>query len=153
LVAVACFKDEEEVPRDGRAIVRRKFEEFIPKWDLRVIDEVFDEDIVSHDPSEPEPLRGREAYRTAAEAFGVAFPKLRIRIDDQICEGDRVATRWTATGRNEGELVGLPATGVEVEFTGIDIHRVSDGRIVEEWSNWDTLGLMRQLGLIPEGVS
>lgn len=138
---------------DPKSIVRRKFDEFIPRWDLSLVDEIFGEDIVSHDPAEPAPLRGREAYRASAEVFGAAFPRLRIRIDDQIAEGDRVVTRWTASGRHDGELFGRPATGKQVEFTGIDIHRVRDGRIVEEWASWDALGLMRQLGLIPQAVS
>ena len=75
---------------------------------------------------------------------------LAARIDDQVSEGDKVVTRWTFTGRHEGELFGIPATGMDVEFAGIDIHRIREGRIVEEWTTWDALGLVRQLGAAPE---
>lgn len=134
----------------NKLIVRRKMDEVISSGDLSVLDEVFDEEVVSHDPSEPGPIRGRDAYRASVEELLAAFPRRRLTIDDQVSEGDKVVTRWTFTGRHEGHLFGIPATGVDVEFAGIDIHRVRRGRIVEEWTSWDALGLMRQLGAVPE---
>lgn len=135
---------------ESKQIFRRVVEEAIEGGDFGAFDELIDERIVSHDPSEPGPIRGREAYRAAIERYRSAFSGLRIRIDDQIAEGDKVVTRWTATGRHDGDLFGMPATGKDVEFTGIDIDRIENGRIVEEWVNWDTLGLLYQLGVIPE---
>ena len=138
----------------NKEIVRRKkFEEMIGNGNSAVVDELVDEDVVSYDPSEPEPVRGRDAYRAGVEMYLNAFSGLRTRIDDQVAEGDKVVTRWTITGRHEGDLSGIPPTGKDVEFTGIDIHRLKDGRIVEEWTHWDTLGLMRQLGVVPEVAS
>ena len=134
----------------NKLIVRRKMDELISSGNLTVLDEVFDEEVVSYDPSEPEPIRGRDAYRAGVEEVLAAFSSRHLRIDDQISEGDRVVTRWTFTGRQDGELLGIPATGVDVEFKGIDIHRIRNGRIVEEWSSWDALGLMRQLGAVAE---
>jgi steroid delta-isomerase-like uncharacterized protein len=134
----------------NKLIVGRKMDELISSGNLAVLDEVFDEEVVSYDASEPEPIRGRDAYRAGVEEVLAAFPSRHIRIEDQISEGDRVVTRWTFTGRHDGELLGIPATGVDVEFNGIDIHRIRNGRIVEEWSSWDTLGLMRQLGAVAE---
>ena len=135
---------------DNKEIFRRVVEEVIEGGDFAVFDELIDEQIVCHDPSEPEPIRGRDAYRAAMELYRSAFSGLRVRIDDQIAEGDKVVTRWTVSGRHDGDLFGMPATGKDVEFTGIDIDRIENGRIVEEWTNWDTLGLMYQLGVIPE---
>ena len=133
-----------------KEIVLRKFEA-LSEGSLAALDEAIGDEIVSYDPSEPGPLRGRDAYRAAVETYLSAFSGLRARIEDQVAEGDKVATRWTVTGRHDGELSGVPPTGKEVEFTGIDIHRIENGRIVEEWTSWDALGLMRQLGLVPEG--
>ena len=84
------------------------------------------------------------------DAFLSAFVGLRVRIDDQIEQDDKVVTRWSITARHAGEAFGLAPTGKEAAFTGIDIHRIENRRIVEEWSSWDTFGLMRQLGLVPE---
>jgi steroid delta-isomerase-like uncharacterized protein len=134
----------------NKEIVRRKFEA-LSEGSLTALDEAIGDEIISYDPSEPGPLRGRDAYRAGVETYLNAFAGMRARIEDQVAEGDRVATRWTITARHEGALSGLPPTGKEVEFTGIDIHRVENGRIVEEWTGWDALGLMRQLGLVPEG--
>jgi steroid delta-isomerase-like uncharacterized protein len=133
-----------------KEIVNRKFTALIPTWDLALVDEIFDENIVSHDPTEPEPIRGRETYRAAMHEFGSAFPRAQINIEDQLTAGDRVVTRWSFTSRHDREVYGVPATGRQVTITGMDIHRVADGRIVEEWTEWDALGLMRQLGLISE---
>lgn len=79
--------------------------------------------------------------------YRVAFPDAHIALDDIIVAGDKVVTRWTATGTHEGDLMGIPATGTSIRFTGIRIFRVADGRIAEGWVNWDTFGLMRQLGV------
>jgi steroid delta-isomerase-like uncharacterized protein len=133
----------------NKEIVRRKFEA-LSEGSLVALDEAIADEIVSYDPSEPGPLRGREAYRAGVEAYLNAFPGMQARVEDQVEEGDTVATRWTVTGTHGGELLGLPPTGKEVAFTGIDIHRIENGRIVEEWTSWDALGLMRQLGLLPE---
>lgn len=134
----------------NKEIVRRKFDELVSAGNVAVLDEVFAEGIVSHDPTEREPLRGRDQYRASVMEILAAFPGLQLRIDDQVAEGEKVATRWSFTGRHEGELFGIPATGRDVTFSGIDIHRIADGRIVEEWSHWDALGLMRQLGVVSE---
>ena len=79
----------------------------------------------------------------------MAFPDLVVTVEDQIAEGDRVVTRWTARGTHGGEFLGIPPTGKEFTFKGVDIVRIVDGKIVEGWDVPDLFGLMRQLGLIP----
>ena len=133
-----------------KAVVRRKFDELISARRREVLDEIFGEDIVAHDASEPEPIVGREAYRASLEEVLAAFPDGQLHIDDQLAEADKVVTRWTFTGTNEGEFFGAPPTGEEIQFSGIDIHRVEDGRIVEEWSAWDALGVMMRLRVVAE---
>jgi len=71
-------------------------------------------------------------------------------IDEQLAEGDLVASRWTGRGTHQGELMGIPPTGKQVTVSGITISRVKNGKVVEEWSNWDTLGMLQQLGVVPE---
>jgi predicted ester cyclase len=81
--------------------------------------------------------------------FRRAFPNLYITIDDQIARGNKVVTRWTAHGTHLGDLMGLPSTGRDVTVTGIAIGRVVANRLVEYWGNFDALGLIQQIGVIP----
>jgi steroid delta-isomerase-like uncharacterized protein len=92
---------------------------------------------------------GYEAYREEISAYRAAFPDLRYTVEDQLAEGDLVASRWTVRGTHRGELMGIAPTGKEIGLTGITIQRFANGKIAEEWWNWDTLGLMQQLGAIP----
>ena len=77
------------------------------------------------------------------------FPDIDVSVDDLIAEGDRVVIRWTGTGTHSGEFMGVPATGVKISVTGIAIDRIEGGKIVEHWEQFDTLGMMQQLGAIP----
>jgi steroid delta-isomerase-like uncharacterized protein len=104
---------------------------------------------VDHDPTEPEEMRGPAGVkRYAAEVRG-AFPDVRVTIEEQVAEGDGVATRYTLGGTHEGELMGIPPTGNRVEITGVAFERLADGKIVESRDNYDALGMMQQLGVIP----
>jgi predicted ester cyclase len=78
-----------------------------------------------------------------------AFPDLRVTIEDQVAEGDKVATRWRVRGTHQGEMMGVSATGKQVAFTGTQTDYISGGKIVESWSNWDTLGMLGQMGAGP----
>ncbi len=89
-----------------------------------------------------------EIKQTVQHILG-AFPDIRITIDDQIAEGNKVVTRWTLRGTHQGEVWGVPATGIPVSYTGISINHVVDGRITEEWCELDLLGVMRQIGAGP----
>ena len=77
------------------------------------------------------------------------FPDLKMTVLQEIAEGELVTVLWTFTGTNTGEGNGIPATGKKVEALGTTIWRILNGRITEEWSEWDQLGPMRRLGLIP----
>jgi steroid delta-isomerase-like uncharacterized protein len=128
----------------------RRFFELWEAGDTDQFDQVVAEDAVDHDPQRPFPDdRGAEAARKTAEMFRAAFPDTTYTIEQQVAEGDLVVTRWVARGTHEGELMGIPATQKSVEVSGIAIDRFSDGKIAESWGNWDTIGLMQQLGAIP----
>ena len=134
---------------DNKAIARRVIEEIFNEGRLELADELIAPEMISHDPALPEPLRGPDGVRQAVAGYRGGFPDLILRIDDQCAEDDLVCTRWTAVGTNTGDFWGMPATGKQATVTGITIDRIAAGRIAESWTNWDTLGLMQQLGVVP----
>ncbi len=95
----------------------------------------------------------REAGMAEAKGWRQAFPDLKMNVDLIVAEKDLVAVRWTATGTNTGTGNGIPATGKSVKATGQATFRFVDGRIAEEWATGDTIGIMRQLGLLPPRAS
>jgi predicted ester cyclase len=95
------------------------------------------------------PEQAEAAWQEAAD-FRRGFPDVRSTIEDLIAEGDRVAARWKSRATHLGEYAGVPPTGKEVEFTGISVYRIEGGRIAESWTVEDELGLMRQIGAVPE---
>ena len=110
------------------------------------------DDYVGHLPGAPEPIRGKDGFREFVNAYLTGFPDSAIIVDDQIAEGELVATRWTARGTNTGELMGMPPTGKQVTVSGITYSRIADGKAREAWVSWDTLSLMQQLGAVPEAA-
>lgn len=132
----------------NKEIVRRTGEE---PWtgNIGVIDELVAPDYIGHDPSQPEPMRGTAGAKEFIQQYLSAFPDGRVTIDLQIAEGDYVTSRWTGRGTHKGELMGIAPTNKQVTVTGITISRVANGKIAEEWSNWDTLGLLQQVGVVP----
>ncbi|HUG65939.1 MAG TPA: ester cyclase [Gaiellaceae bacterium] len=131
----------------SKLIVKRLFEE---PWQgsFEAIDEFVSTGYIGHDPAEPEPIRGPAGVRANAEKYIAAFPGGAITVDEQIVEGDRVATRWTGRGTHTGELAGVAPTGKDVTVSGLTISRFHSGKVVEEWTTWDTLGLLVQLGAV-----
>ena len=134
---------------ENKALARRLVEEAFNAGRLDVTEELVASDFVGHDPSLPEEVRGPAGVKELIAGYRAAFPDIRITIEDQIADGDYVVSRWSGTGTHQGELMGMPATGKQATVTGITIDRIVDGRIVESWDNWDTLGMMQQLGAIP----
>jgi steroid delta-isomerase-like uncharacterized protein len=135
----------------NKKIVRRAFEE--PwKGNLAAVDELVARDYIGHDPAGPEPLRGPEGVKEFISTYRAAFPDARITVEQQLAEGDLVATRWSGRGTHEGELMGMEPTGKQVTVSGLTLSRVEGGKIVEEFQNWDTFGMMQQVGAIPAPV-
>ena len=134
---------------ETKAIARRFLEEAFNSGNLDVVDELVAPEFVNHDAALPEPMIGIEGAKASIAGYREAFPDLRLTIEEQIAEGELVTTRWSARGTHEGDLMGMAATGKQATVTGITIDRIVDGRFVESWTNWDTLGLMQQLGVVP----
>lgn len=135
----------------NKAMVRRYLEEVFAQGDLDVIPQLFAPDYVEHDPANDEEIRGHEGVRRDLSVYHSALSEIAVTIADEIAEGDLVATRATLRGTHVEELFGIPPTGNRVTVSGIVIQRVADGRLAEGWWNWDTLGLLRQLGAIRAG--
>jgi predicted ester cyclase len=133
----------------NKAIVRRLIEE--PwKGDLSVVDELIDPNYVGYDPSIPEPLRGPDGFKENVSTYRAAYSDAQITVDDQIAEGDKVATRWTGRGTHDGDLMDIAPTGKQVKVSGLTISRLANGKVIEDYTNWDTFGMMQQLGVVPE---
>ncbi len=133
---------------ENKEVIRRFFEEVWNKKNLAAIDELVAADQVDHElpPGLPP---GREGAKAFISMYLGAFPDLEMTIEDMLAEGDKVSTRWSATGTHSGDLMGIPATGKQVTVTGLDINRVSGGKSVEHWGQFDQMGMMQQLGLVP----
>jgi predicted ester cyclase len=136
--------------QENKALTRRSWE-IVAKGSLETLDdalqEVYAHTIVMHEPDED--VRGIEGLTQFVSMIRSTLPNLRVTLEDDVAEGDKVVSRWRAQGTPQGELMGSAPTGNEVRVTGITIHRIEDGKIVEEWENWDALGLMQQIGAVP----
>lgn len=132
----------------NKEVVRRHYEDGVNRGDLDVATECFAPEYVNHLPGEPEPQRGIEAWKTMFQTFRAGFPDMATTLEDMISEGEKVVVRHRWTGTHDGVYQGVPATGTRVTFTGNDIYRVVEGRIVEEWSEFDELGILRQIGAL-----
>jgi len=97
-------------------------------------------------PGLPEGLEGRRMFYSA---FLSAFPDIHVHIENLFAEDDKLVTRWSAHGTQDGELMGIPPTGKQVSVSGIAIDRFKNGQSVEHWEYFDQLGMMQQLGVIP----
>jgi steroid delta-isomerase-like uncharacterized protein len=134
----------------NKAIVRRLFEELWNKGYLSLADELFSPNYQHHDSSSPDFGRGPESEKKRAALYRNAFPDLRLTIEDLIAEGETVMTRWSCRGTHKGDLNGIVATGKPFTISGMTIVRLANGKMAEGYVNWDALGLMRQLGVVPE---
>ncbi|KOG31528.1 ester cyclase [Streptomyces resistomycificus] len=137
-----------DVVRDEQlnCVVARGFFEEAGRARTEQLFERFTDDYVDHDPANPEDLglRGARAeYDGWRRSFDFSF-----QVDDQLAEGDRVCTRWTWSGRQTGEFLGIASTGQQVSMTGTTWHRFREGRICEGWWQYDRAGLMEQLGVL-----
>ena len=129
---------------------RRILDEAWNAGNLEVLDELCAPDCVEHDLSTHEEVVGLEANKDRILGYRDAMPDLHVTVDDLVASGDRVVTRWHASGTNDGELMGNPPTHRHMEITGMSIDRFdSDGRLAETWDQWDNLTFMQQLGLAP----
>jgi steroid delta-isomerase-like uncharacterized protein len=134
----------------NKAVASRFYEAWNAR-DLDAFDEIIASDAIDHDPQNPfREMHGPEGARRTAEMYHSAYSDGRFDVHEQLGDGDFVVTRWTGRGTHDGDLMGMPPTGRRVEIAGITIDRIADGKIAESWTCFDTLGMMQQLGAVPE---
>jgi len=135
----------------NEALAHRFHMDIFQEGNLDAADEILSPDFVYHGSLGPgEDQRGPEPTKQVASGVIAAFPDRRITHEDTLAEGDKVLIRWSLTGTQEGELQGIPPTGRQVTLTGFDLFRIEGGKIAEMWQEADRLGMMQQLGVIPE---
>jgi predicted ester cyclase len=134
---------------ENKTLVRRFVDEVQIQGNTDLIDEICSPEFVNHS-SPPGLPAGREGIKQLTAMFRAAFPDSYFTVEDMIGEGDKVATRKTFHGTHQGEFMGIPPTGRQVSTGLIDIVRISGGRVVEHWSMGDNLGMMQQLGVVPQ---
>ena len=132
---------------ENKALLRR----WIDIWHAQntaAVDDLVTSDYVRHDPTMPD-IHGPAAEKQLMTAYLTAFPDLRFTIDNMIAEGDRVAVHLTARGTHQGDLMGIPPTGKSITVAIMEIYRMTNGKIAEQWVSLDNLGMMQQIGAIP----
>jgi len=135
---------------ENKALIRRWFEEVWNQGRADAIPKMFAEDGIAHGLSDDvnAPLKGPGGFLPFHAQFREAFPNIEVVVEDQIAEGDTVATRCSVRGKHAGDSLGFAATQLPVEFTGVTITRIKDGRVIEAWNNFDFMQMYRQLGAI-----
>ncbi len=132
---------------ENEQVVLRFFEEFCNGRRGEVADEIIAPDYVSHGPQAP-PATGPDEVRARVGLYQEAVAG-HWDVKEIFSVGDRVVARWVGSGRHEGELMGVAPTGAPIEVDAISLFRIADGKITEEWTVWDALGLLQQVGAVP----
>ena len=135
---------------ENKQLVRRWFQEVWNNGRADAIDEMFDQNGIAHglsdDPANP--ITGPANFKPFHAVFREAFPNMMIVVEDMVAEGDKVAARCSVRAKHEGDFLGKAASQSPVEFTGMTIVRIANGKIVEAWNNFDFMTLHKQVGLL-----
>jgi steroid delta-isomerase-like uncharacterized protein len=142
LAGIACASSLQE---QNKELAKRAFEELLSKGKFELAEKLYAKDFINHGIHRD---IGFDEDQAALKGWHQAFPDLAIVPEKLIAEGDLVTIYWIARGTNTGTGNGLPATGRKAEQAGITIWRIANGKIKEEWSAFDQLSLMQQLGLL-----
>ena len=146
LLLLAIASAQQPQLERNKAIARRAFEELLSGRHYELVEQLYAKDFVNHGIHRS---AGLDEDQAALKGWHQAFPDLVISPEKLIAEDDLVTIYWIARGTNTGTGNGLPATGKKGELSGITIWRIVDGKIKEEWSAFDELSMMQQLGLLP----
>jgi steroid delta-isomerase-like uncharacterized protein len=140
---------EQSTLEANKALVQRWFNEVWNKGRVEAIDEMLAADGVAHGLSEDaeNPMKGPADFKPFHETFRGAFPDIEVIVEDMIAEGDKVAARCAVRGKHSGDHLGVAASNAPVDFTGVAIVRIKDGKIVEAWNNFDFMKMNKQIGI------
>jgi predicted ester cyclase/ketosteroid isomerase-like protein len=147
------YMDTQQLTTEGEPhyeLTKTLYDELWSGGKLELIEEIIHPDHVFHFP-DGHSSKGRDAYKQFVSIYATAFPDMRIELEDFVGTTDKIANRITFSGTHQGVLEGIEPTGNKVSMSGQHIARVSGGMFLETWGNFDALGLMKQLGVIPDG--
>ncbi len=133
----------------NKAIIGRLYEEVWNQRKFEVINEIISPSHALQAPNVAGSAVGPDAYKRQVLRFLEGYPDLHWTIEDTIAEEDKVVACWTISGTQGGKYLGIPATNKKVSVDGITIHHIANGKIMDSYSNWDALGMMQQLGVVP----
>jgi len=134
---------------ENKVLARRFVEEGFSTGNLALADEIVAPNFVNYDPGTPPLPSGPEGYKQLVTAYRTAYSDLQLTVEDLLAEGDKVGVRWTARGTHTGQLGDIPPTGKQMMVTGISVLTIAGGKVAEQYTNWDTLGMLQQLGVVP----
>jgi steroid delta-isomerase-like uncharacterized protein len=130
------------------SLIRRILEDAFNQGMFAVVDELLAPAGITHTPTWGIP-NNREGFKQLIAMFRSAFPDLHCTVEDEICEGDKVAAHWTMRGTHIGLLLGNPPTNRQIRIQGMLFARTENGRIAECWTMVDQMGMLQQLGIVP----
>ena len=135
---------------EGTGLIRRFYEDVIAGGQLELIDELTTDGMVDHEQGLPGQPEGREGVKFFVGVMREAFPDISVKsVSPAMADGDLEAGRAVLTGTHQGDLMGVPATGNQVEIETVDIIRIQDGKVAEHWGLTDAMGIMEQIGAAP----
>ena len=138
---------------ENEAIIRRNIDEVWNGGRLEVLDEIVAEQYVRHESALPRPVHGRAELKETVRLYRDAFPDLNVVIEEMVSSDDLVSTLWRASGTQRGDLMGVSPTDRRVEVSGLNLARFLEGKLIEEWQEWNEAAMLRQLGVLPERES
>jgi predicted SnoaL-like aldol condensation-catalyzing enzyme len=133
----------------NKAVVMRIFDEMWNQGKLNVADEVMTPETVFHSPIRPEPMLGPAPLKGIVGFLRGGFPDIQFKVDDIFGDGDLVGVRWTSRQTHTLTYMGVPPTGKTLHYTGYEVFRVVDGKVVEFWLIVNAMGVLSELGLAP----
>jgi predicted ester cyclase len=139
------------VSEDNKRLLRRMLEGLYAQGDLDLADELVHPNFVDHEPGHGHEATGPESVKQTVRHLHGMFGELRFDIEDEIAEGDRVVQLVTMSGRHTGPLMGRAPTGRPFAVRHVYIWRLTDGKVADHWGSRDDLGMLSQLGLMPDG--
>lgn len=146
-------KSKEVLPADDAAIVRRFYEEIFNQGNAGAMESLVAADFIDHIPQlvPGQPSTGRDALAWFVDAFRSAFPDLRVTVEELVQGKTDMIARVTWSGTHSGDFLGIAPSGKSMQVMGLDLIRISGGRIAEHWGLLDVLSMLDQLGYLPQG--
>jgi steroid delta-isomerase-like uncharacterized protein len=141
----------EQIRESNKGVAKRLVEEVLNKGNMKVFDELFADNYVMHNMPVPDIPGTKEGFRKLVLATRKAFPDVHVHIEDMVADNDFAVFHDRVEATSKNDFFGVPANGKRIAWTEIHFLKIAGKSIVEHWSNFDQLGILQQLGVIPAG--